>query len=1106
MPARVRTAVRRSLAGLLGVLLLTGGLQFVAQRPAEAAVDPAQPATVSADPLPTVQINGVAWSQVVVGTTVYVAGSFSRARPAGAAVGTQETVRNNLLAYDIRTGELITSFAPDLNGQAMSVAASPDGSRIYVGGDFTSANGQFRNRVAAYSTATGALVAGFAPSVNGQVRALAATNSTVYLGGSFSAVGTTSRTKLAAVSAAAGALQPWAPVPGYGSTAGNTLPLFDGNGQPIAGTRSPSNNQVSNEVLAMALTGGGTQLVVSGRFDSLNGVKSTGVGALDAATGATRPFIMNHLITNQGVNSAVWSLSSDGTNVYGTGYDFFGPGNLEGTFVAQADGGVPVWIADCRGDTYSAFATNGVVYNASHQHDCANIGSFPEQSPRLHYYANAYTLAATGLNQSVSPQRANTRMSGWVAPRQLAWSPTFYGGKYTGQEQAGWSVTGNSEYVVYGGEFPAVNSTNQQGLVRFAIRSLAPNKVAPRATSTFAPTVRGLPGGVRVSWPTAVDRDDNFLTYRVYRDVVGGTPVCEVTRPSLWWNAPVAGCEDYTASAGAHQYLVVASDPSGNTLNSSWTATSVTAANAGGSRAYAAAVIADGAANHWSLGETSGGTVFDDAAATDLVAGSGSSRGQTGAIAGDPDRASSFNGSLAAAATSSVMLPAPQTFTLEAWFQTTSTTGGRIVGFGNMTSGLSTAYDRHIYMNPAGNLNFGVYSGANRYMTTPARYNDGRWHHVVGSLGPDGIAIYMDGALIQAYAPTNMALPYWGYWRIGADNTWAGSQGFNGRIDEVAAYPVVLSADQVAAHYRLGTTGTAPNAAPTAAFTSSVAGRTVAFDAGTSADADGSVASYAWNFGDGGTATGRTPSRTYAADGTYTVRLVVTDDDGATATTTRTVTVATDALAVDTFQRTVNGGLGTADIGGAWQASAGATRLSVIPGTATLRLDGAGQNTGAYLAGVSSTQSDVRTSFTLTAAPTGNGTYVYVIGRRVAAGQEYRARARVMADGRVALAFSRLSGGVESFPGGEVVVPGVTWTAGTTLNVRVQVVGTGTTQVTATVWAEGMPEPATPSLTRTDTTGALQAAGGVGLAAHRPGGTTASVDVRVTSFRVAAAD
>ena len=33
------------------------------------------------------------------------------------------------------------------------------------------------------------------------------------------------------------------------------------------------------------------------------------------------------------------------------------------------------------GDTYDTTVANGVVYAASHQHDCSNIGSFPQQRP-----------------------------------------------------------------------------------------------------------------------------------------------------------------------------------------------------------------------------------------------------------------------------------------------------------------------------------------------------------------------------------------------------------------------------------------------------------------------------------------------------------------------------------------------------------------------------------------------------------------------------------------------------------------------------------------------------------------------------------------------------
>src|SRR3712207_1829674 len=256
---------RRLLAGFVSTLLLGTGLAVLPATgalPDSAPLDPADPATpvtVTADPLPTVQINGVAWSQVVVGDVVYVAGRFTTARPAGAPAGVNEVPRNNVLAYDVRTGALIPSFAPSLNGQALSITASPDGSRIYVGGDFTQVNGQPRSRIAALTPA-GELVATWRPAVQGQVRAIAATNDFVYCGGNVTAVGAVSRTRLAVVTAVDGSLTNWAPVPGYGSAAGNT----DGN------------RTLTNEVLSMVLTNGNTQLVVSGRFDSMNGVRATG--------------------------------------------------------------------------------------------------------------------------------------------------------------------------------------------------------------------------------------------------------------------------------------------------------------------------------------------------------------------------------------------------------------------------------------------------------------------------------------------------------------------------------------------------------------------------------------------------------------------------------------------------------------------------------------------------------------------------------------------------------------------------------------------------------------------------------------------------------------
>ena len=63
------------------------------------------------------------------------------------------------------------------------------------------------------------------------------------------------------------------------------------------------------------------------------------------------------------------------------------------------------------------------------------------------------------------------------------------------------------------------------------------------------------------------------------------------------------------------------------------------------------------------------------------------------------------------------------------------------------------------------------------------------------------------------------------------------------------------------------------------------------FDGRGSTDADGTIASYAWTFGDGGTSSVANPSHTYASAGTYPVRLTVTDDANATGSVTTSVTV-----------------------------------------------------------------------------------------------------------------------------------------------------------------------------------------------------------------------
>ncbi|HEY5822678.1 MAG TPA: PKD domain-containing protein [Propionibacteriaceae bacterium] len=747
---------------------------------AQAVVAPVEQraaAGVTADALPTAQIDGVVWDQEIVGDTVYAGGQFSYARPAGVAVGgAGQVARSNIMAYNIRTG-VMTSFAPALNGQVKSITKSPDGTRIYVGGAFTTVtiNGVASNRyrLAAFNTSDGSLVTSFTNGTNAAVNSIDVTANAVYVGGAFTSVGSASRPHLAAFSPTNGALLGWAPNVDTGSV---------------------------NAVLA---TPDRSRVIVAGTFGTVNATTATGLAAIDATSGATLPWTANTVVKNYGSSAAMLSLSTDGTNIYSAGYWFGGTGNFEGVLAADPNSGDVKWLADCHGDTYDAGAAGGVVYAVSHWHYCSNIGGFPDTNPRNQWYrSNAMSVDAKG---TVAPngQGGYANFAGFGAPAMVNWFPTMDIGTFTGQSQAGWTTEGTSEYVVQGGEFPRVNGVAQQGLVRFAIPSLATKKQGPRLSGAeINPTLLNIGNGsVRVKWPTNWDRDDQVLFYDVQRQGTA-TPVYTTSATSQFWVRPTLSFTDTTTVAGqTYSYRISAYDADGNRVNSNYVSVTPNV----GTSAYVAQVINDGAIDYWRMGNTSGGYA-DYVGNLDLTAGTGTRSNVSGAINGDSDGSATFDGSGNGTSGASTTITAPDTFTAEAWFNTTTTSGGKILGFGDSQLNQSSNYDRHVYMDNAGRLLFGVYNNGVRTVASPSSYNDGQWHQVVAQLSPAGMVLYVDGIKVGVATSVTSGQPFTGRWRVGGDNTggWTNqpsSYFFAGSIDEVAIYPNALTGAQIRDHY-----------------------------------------------------------------------------------------------------------------------------------------------------------------------------------------------------------------------------------------------------------------------------------------------------------------
>lgn len=81
------------------------------------------------------------------------------------------------------------------------------------------------------------------------------------------------------------------------------------------------------------------------------------------------------------------------------------------------------------------------------------------------------------------------------------------------------------------------------------------------------------------------------------------------------------------------------------------------------------------------------------------------------------------------------------------------------------------------------------------------------------------------------------------------------------------------------------------NFPPTASFSDNCTDLSCSFDGSASSDSDGSIVAFAWDFGDGNSATGASASNTYASAGSFSVSLTVTDDGGATNTSSRNIEV-----------------------------------------------------------------------------------------------------------------------------------------------------------------------------------------------------------------------
>ena len=172
-----------------------------------------------------------------------------------------------------------------------------------------------------------------------------------------------------------------------------------------------------------------------------------------------------------------------------------------------------------------------------------------------------------------------------------------------------------------------------------------------------------------------------------------------------------------------------------------------------------------------------------------------------------------------------------------------------------------------------------------------ARLQPNTWQHLALTYDGSLLRIFIDGTLAGSTSTTGPVAGSDGALRIGG----IAGEYFAGTLDDVRVYNRALSAAEIVADMSSPVAGAPGNAPPTADIVADCVGLDCTFDGSGSSDGDGSIVDWAWDFGDGTSASGPTVAHSYASDGTFTVRLTVIDDAGGVDIAEREVVVTSSS-------------------------------------------------------------------------------------------------------------------------------------------------------------------------------------------------------------------
>jgi len=367
----------------------------------------------------TWSVNGKVYALAEHGTTLYVGGTFRRAYSPD---GTEHVAAANLVALDETTGAALTTFSADVEDdkkmpQVQSLAVSPDGSTLYLGGIFTSVDGTDRRNFAAVDASTGALL-DQAPDLDGPVHAMLLVNGDLYIGGQFKHVDDMHRPGVAELAPDGTLVSGWKP-------------------------------NVRGTVRDLTLAPDGATIFLGGNFSKVDDVARQSVARVDTLTGALDPWTIPAGVIES--PQTAWDVIPTATRVYvafGQELNYVAAFRMKQQ--AQNAPGSQVWRYSTVGNVESlALSSDDRLFAGGH------FGLAQDQQQP----SGCGGTYVRGLMSSTGPEQGFTADCDWLP--QLA--------PYGSNHKGAWVMLLAGDELWVGGYFTTIGGVAQSGIARFTL-------------------------------------------------------------------------------------------------------------------------------------------------------------------------------------------------------------------------------------------------------------------------------------------------------------------------------------------------------------------------------------------------------------------------------------------------------------------------------------------------------------------------------------------------------------------------------------------------------------------------------------------------------------